>query len=103
MEIERIDGKKKVRTVKMKREKAMQMLMKLLLNPAIDAPGKGWRINGFGLILMAIVLTVGLLKAPGSFVTGGAVAGSVWKIVRHMQITELSKKASERAVAKHDP
>ncbi len=45
----------------------------LLFSPAIDAPGRGWRISGFGLLIVALVVILALLKAPAVF-GGGAFA-----------------------------
>jgi hypothetical protein len=52
--------------------KFMKAIMKLLMVSAIDAPGKGWRVNGFGLIIMAAVFTL--------IATGLMVA--VWTVSR---------------------
>ena len=62
----------------------MRKLMELLLSPAIDAPGKGWRMNGFALVIVSIVVIVGLLRAPAVF-EGGALSGGVWKIAKLVQ------------------
>ena len=66
------------------RETATRSWPELLFRAAIDAPGRGWRISGFGLLLIAAVLIVALLKATAVF-GGGAFAGGVSKVVKLVQ------------------
>lgn len=79
----------------MERDPFFCMLMKLLLSPAIDASGRGWKISGFALIVIAIVLITALVRAPAAFVGGSALAGTVWKGLKYAQkkISAPSKPA----------
>jgi hypothetical protein len=55
--------------------------MDLMLSIAVENPGKGWRINGFGLVLIAAILIAGFLMAP-QFFGSGVVGGGAWKITK---------------------
>lgn len=66
------------------------LINNLLSGITIDTSGKGWCINGFGLILIAVVLIFALWSAPlflahgattGSAMAGGALMNGLWKFL----------------------
>lgn len=70
--------------------------MKLLLSPAIDAPGMGFRVNGVGLFIIASVIVVALAKFPPTFLGCGAVTAGIFKLAKvlHRKPMELKKSGA---------